>query len=179
MRLGARIFGALAGVLILYLGIGFFLPGTWNARVEARLEAPPGLVIPFLCSPKQWARWNAMPETGSTYVGPPEGAGAGLEWDDPQYGSGSFRITGCEPSGVMDYEVLIESGSLTIRGTVRLEGDGDGTRLIWEESGDFGRNPLMGYAARGMGGSQAKAMEASLDSLAVLLAGDIGAPTPP
>ncbi|MGD2124235.1 MAG: hypothetical protein PVJ76_21070, partial [Gemmatimonadota bacterium] len=66
-----------------------------------------------------------------------------------------------------------------IRGTVRLEGDGDGTRLIWEESGDFGRNPLMGYAARGMGGSQAKAMEASLDSLAVLLAGDIGAPTPP
>jgi hypothetical protein len=179
VKLGAKIFGALAGVLILYLGIGFLLPGTWYAQVEKRLEASPEEVFPFLRSPEQWVRWNAMPETGSAFVGPLEGVGAGLDWDDPRYGSGSFRITRCEPFEFLEYEVLIESGSLTILGSVRLEADGEGSRMTWEESGDFGRNPLMGYAARGMGASQAEAMEAGLDSLTALLQEATRPPTLP
>jgi uncharacterized protein YndB with AHSA1/START domain len=179
MRLGAKIFGALAGILILYLGIGFFLPGSWDAHIEATLDAPPETVFPFLSAPHRWVRWNAMPESGSTVVGPPEGIGAGLDWDDPRYGSGTFRITRSEPHRLVEYEVRIESGALRIQGAVTLEAEGRGCRMRWKESGDFGRNPLMGYAARGMGASQREAMRASLDSLRVLLEREPRTPTLP
>lgn len=179
MRLGAKIFGGLAAILLLFLGIGFFLPGTWNARAERTVPSPPDAVFAFLNSPPLWVRWNAMPESGSNFVGPEEGVGSGLEWNDPRYGSGSFRITLSEPNQRMEYEVQIESGTLAIHGIVRLDAEGQGSRIVWEESGDFGRNPLLGYAARGMGGSQAEAMEASLDSLVVLLEEERRPPTLP
>ena len=169
MRLGAKIFGGLAAILLLYLGIGFFLPGTWHARAERTVQAMPEEVFPFLNSPSLWVRWNAMPESGSSFLGPEEGVGSGLEWDDPRYGSGSFQVKLSRPNRQVGYEVQIESGTLVIIGTVRLEPEGQGSRIVWEESGDFGRNPLLGYSARGMGRSQAQAMEASLDSLVVLL----------
>ena len=168
MKLGAKIFGALAAILILYLGIGFFLPGTWDAEVQGTLDAPPEVVFPFLNSPEQWVRWNAMPESGSTFVGPQEGMGAGLDWDDPRYGSGAFRITRPVPNRVVEYEVEIEAGALRIQGVATLEEEGAGSRI-----------PLMGYAARGMGSSQAAALEASLDTLRVLLGREGRPPTRP
>jgi hypothetical protein len=142
LKLGAKIFGALSGVLILYLLMGVLLPGTWEAEVDAVVPAPPDSVFPFLNRPDQWVLWNAMPESGSSYVGPAEGAGSGLDWDDPRYGKGTYRV------------LLSDPGNLVVR---------------WLERGDFGRNPLMGYAARGMAGSQGEAMRANLDSLTALL----------
>ena len=47
MKLGAKIFGALSGVLILYLVLGLLLPGRWEAEAEAVLPAPPSTVFPF------------------------------------------------------------------------------------------------------------------------------------
>ena len=81
--------------------------------------------------------------------------GAGLHWDDPQYGEGRVRILVSEsghPGGVL---VLVEGGSLEIQGCLLPRPAGAGTRLHWVETGDFGWNPLMGYAARGMAASQA------------------------
>ncbi len=179
MRLGAKIFGALAGVLTLYLAIGYFLPGTWKARAEAKLMAPPDAVFPFINSPIRWVQWNAMPESGSSLIGPEEGVGAGLDWNDPRYGSGSFVITSSQPDRIVEYQVLIESGTLKIHGVVTLEAESGGTWIVWEESGDFGRNPLMGYAARGMGDSQREAMAGSLDALAALLKSENRAPILP
>ena len=169
MKLGAKIFGALAGALILFLTIGILLPGTWEAEADALLPASPSVVFPFLDRPDQWVLWNAMPESGSTYVGPEKGVGAGLDWDDPQYGVGSYRVLESDPPTFVRYEVRIEGGSLTILGRVSLEDQGDRTLIRWVEGGDFGWSPLMGYAAQGMGDSQSEAMQANLDSLKVLI----------
>jgi hypothetical protein len=92
-----------------------------------------------------------------------------LDWDDPRYGKGTYRVLLSDPGNLVEYEVRIEGGSLTIQGTLSLEPEGGGTHLRWLERGDFGRNPLMGYAARGMAGSQGEAMRANLDSLTALL----------
>ncbi|MBT8398355.1 MAG: hypothetical protein HKO65_07355 [Gemmatimonadetes bacterium] len=169
MKLGAKIFGVLAGVLILYLAIGVLLPGTWEAEADALFPAPSSVVFQFLDRPEQWVRWNAMPESGSRFVGPEAGEGAGLDWDDPRYGSGSYRVLVSQPPTLMEYEVKIEGGRLTIQGRISLEDQGNRTFLRWVERGDFGLNPLMGYAARGMKGSQSEAMRANLDSLRVLI----------
>jgi hypothetical protein len=169
MKVGAKIFGVLSGILILYLIIGFILPGTWEAEVEATFPNPPESIFPYFDRVDRWLLWNPMPASGFEAVGPPEGVGSGLEWDDPQYGSGSFEILVSEPDSLVEYEVLVEGGRLRIHGILTLSPDGTGSRLHWTERGDFGWNPLMGYAARGMATSQAEAMTANLDSLAIRL----------
>lgn len=169
MRLGAKIFGTLAVVLIFFLLAGVFLPGTWEAEADALVDAEPAEVFPFLNRPDLWAEWNAMPEAGITFFGAPEGAGAGLEWDDPQYGTGRFELLLSAPEDRIEYEVLIEGGALSILGSLTVRSEGAGARLEWREEGDFGWNPLMGYAARRMGSSQALAMMASLEKLRALI----------
>lgn len=169
MRLGAKIFGTLAVALIFFLLLGIFLPGTWEAKADGFVNAPPTKVFSFLHRPSLWVEWNSMPETGLEFFGPSKGPGAGLKWDDPQYGSGQFRLTESAPGEGIQYEVLIEGGALTIKGTLTMRPEGAGTRLDWRESGDFGWNPLLGYTARKMGASQAMAMTASMEKLKTLV----------
>ena len=169
MRLGAKIFGTVALVLILFLLLGVFLPGTWEAKANGFFSASPARVFPFLNRPDRWVEWNSMPESGLGFFGPPEGADAGLEWDDPRYGKGRFRILRSLPEEGIDYEVLIEGGALTISGTIKIRPEAGGTRLEWREAGDFGWNPLLGYSARRMGSTQGTAMMASLEKLRALM----------
>lgn len=169
MKLGAKIFGALSGLLILYLFLGILLPGRWVAEVDAYLPAAPSSVFPFLNRTDRWIRWNTMPDSNLTMVGPSRGVGAGIRWDDPRYGSGEFEILVSDPPSRVEYQVLIEGGDLAIRGVLELAPEGTGSRLRWTERGDFGWNPLMGYAARGMDETQAEAMRAGLDRLLSLL----------
>jgi hypothetical protein len=169
MKIGARIFGALAAVLLLYLVVGLLLPGEWVAEVEDELHHPPEEVFPLLDNMESWRRWAALPDSGTQLFGPPSGTGAGIRWDDPRYGSGEVRITESRPLASVGYIVEVEGGALTIHGLLTLEASAPGTRLRWREEGKFGWNPLLGYAARGMPASQAEAMRAGLDRLRGLL----------
>jgi hypothetical protein len=179
MRLGARIFGVLSGILLLYLLVGLLLPGSWTATEESSLPVPPSAVYPFLDRLSAWESWTPFPETGLEAFGPSEGAGSGVRWDDPQYGRGEARIVEARPDTSVEYEVLIEGGSLRIHGSLTLTPEGGGSRLRWVEQGDFGWNPLMGYAARGMASSQGEAMKASLARLASVVARRDPPPTSP
>lgn len=169
MRLGARVFGVLSGILLLFILVGILLPGTWSAQQDVFLPGPPSAVFPFLSRLSAWGSWTPFPDTGLEAFGPAEGVGAGIRWNDPDYGRGEARITSLREGRVVEYEVLVEGGSLRIQGRLTLEPDGEGTRIHWTEEGDFGWNPLMGYAARGMASSQGNAMKASLDRLAALV----------
>lgn len=174
MKLGAKIFGLLSALLILYLLLGLLLPGTWEAEVEQLVNAPPAKVFPLLNEPGAWPRWSPMPETGTATFGARSGPGAGLRWDDPQYGKGEVTILDSQENRLVEYRVEVEGGALEVQGTLRLEPIKDGTRIHWKESGDFGWNPLLGYAARSMGSSQRQAMAESLETLARILAASPG-----
>ena len=169
MRLGAKIFGILSGVLILYLALGLLLPSTWEARSEAVLPGLPSEVFPFLNRMDRWVQWNAMPESGTNLFGPEAGVGSGIRWDDPQYGKGQLLIVVSVADSLVEYDVEIEGGALEVHGVLALRQEGMGTQISWVERGDFGWNPLMGYAARGMGTSQAEAMHWNLERLRALL----------
>jgi hypothetical protein len=47
--------------------------------------------------------------------------------------------------------------------------EGDITRVIWEEAGDFGWNPLLGYLAGRMGTLQGEQLSFALETLAAQL----------
>jgi hypothetical protein len=170
MKLGAKIFGMLSGLLLLYLLLGLLLPGRWEAEAEAVIQASPEELFPLLNNLEAWARWSPMPESGQETFGSVSGVGAGLRWDDPQYGVGEVRIISSQANAEVGYEVEVEGGALKIQGLLTLEGEERGTRISWRESGDFGWNPLMGFAARGMASSQGDAMRESLTTLGQLVA---------
>jgi hypothetical protein len=174
MKLGAKVFGVLAGLSGLFLVIGFLLPGTWTAQVDTTLPGPPVDIFPYFNRMSLWPRWSTLPETGIEFFGGAEGVGAGLRWDDPQIGRGELRIIESRVAESVAYEVSVEGGTIRIKGSVRLSASVEGTEVIWREEGDFGRNPLLGYAALGMSESQAMSMQAALDSLRLRLQ-----PTPP
>ena len=166
MKLGAKIFGALSGLLLLYLIIGLLLPGKWEAEAEWVIHATPQEVFPLLDNLEAWAQWSPMPDSGLEAFGAAHGVGAGLRWNDPQYGDGEVRIVASQENSEVQYEVDVEGGALKIQGILSLEGYEGGTRIRWRESGDFGWNPMMGDAARGMASSQGEAMKESLKTLA-------------
>jgi hypothetical protein len=160
----AKVFGTIAAALVTLMLIGFLLPGTWAAEASVEIDASPAEVFPFLNDLSQWAVWTNWGDIESSLSSPSRGVGASRTWNDPNFGSGSVTITGSGPPTFVSYEVEIEGGA-SVGGELTIEDQGGASRVIWREQGDFGRNPLMGYVARGMARSQGAQLAEGLEKL--------------
>jgi uncharacterized protein YndB with AHSA1/START domain len=157
--------GVLATATVGFLLIGFLLPSTWEAEAERTISAPASALFPLLDQARGWPAWTPSPETGLEFFGPDRGEGGGYLWDDPGYGKGRFTLTTVNPDSRIAYRVEVEGGSITIEGTLTLEPSGEGTRVLWRESGDFGWNPLLGYLAGRMATLQGEQLGFALENL--------------
>ena len=160
----AKVFGGIGTVLIILMLIGFVLPGTWSAEASIQIEASPTEVFPFLNDLSRWDTWTNWGDLESEMSDPSVGVGASRSWDDPNFGSGSVTIISSGPPTFVRYEVEIEGGA-SIGGELNIEALGEASRVTWREGGDFGRNPLMGYVARGMAKSQGAQLTEGLEKL--------------
>jgi len=146
----AKIFGGIGTVLVTLLLIGFVLPSTWSAEASIQIEVDPTEIFPFLDDLDRWDEWTNWGDIESTVSFPSRGVGASRTWDDPNFGAGSVTITGSEPTTLVRYEVEVGGGA-SVSGELRIEAREGGSRVTWREDGNLGRNPMMGYVARGMG----------------------------
>jgi hypothetical protein len=108
---------------------------------------------------------------GVELTGARSGEGAGRRWSDPVYGSGSFRIERSEEPARVEYRVEVEGGAIVVLGVLELSRQADGTVVQWREDGEVGWNPLLRYAALGMGESQSQQLAESLARLRTLVEG--------
>ncbi len=177
---GTLVLGGGAFVLVAFLAVGFFLPGTWAATAETTIDAPLDTVQSLLDSPEGWRRWTPWPDSVAPAPGPSRGPGSAMTWVDREFGSGTFRIEGVDGGGADEgprtvaYAVEVEGvagGMLRTAGTVTLMDVGGSTRVVWREEGDLGNNPLMGYWALSMDRAQGTEMGKSLDRLAEVATG--------
>ncbi|HCR04060.1 MAG TPA: hypothetical protein DIU18_02595 [Gemmatimonadetes bacterium] len=152
-------------LLMLALLIGFLLPSRWDVERSAVVSAPPAAVFPWLDNPQRWDQWAPLGEVIATFSGPPRGAGASRRWTHPEVGDGVFTILSTILDREVRYRVEVQGGRMVTEGTLRLSVEGTGTRVTWQEQGDFGRNPLLGYLARSMDRMQGAQMEGSLARL--------------
>ncbi len=173
MRLLIKLLFFFAGLLALFLAVGVLLPGEWSTERSVVIQAPPEVVYLFISGPRGWEEWSLWPEAGMGYEGPDTGPGAVRYWDDPDYGDGRFTVIEADSARSVRYQVEVQGGSLRFEGVVLLEPVPEGTRVTWRESGDFGWNPLLGYAARQMSEAQGAQFEQSLERLGELV------PVPP
>jgi len=164
---GTRILGVGAVLLVLFLAIGYVLPGSWEAEASRVIAAPADEILPLLDSPEGWQQWTPWPQAGVERSGPDRGAGARLAWDDPELGSGSFTLERASSTGV-EYSVDVGDGAMHTAGSISLTPQNGRVEVDWYERGDLGRNPLMGYWALSMGRAQGEELTkglARLDSL--------------
>ncbi len=179
IHVGAWITGTLAALSIAFLVVGFLRPSTWDAGAELWIDAPVEAVYPWVHGAEGWLAWTPAPDQGVERFGPVAGAGSGYRWDDPDFGSGEFRVTAGAPPRKVAYEVQVEGGKIRIQGRLDLEPEGAGTRIRWTESGDFGRNPLLGYMASRMEALQGTQLRQSLETLQSLVTASAEATTEP
>jgi hypothetical protein len=164
-----KVVASLAAFGALVLGVGVALPGTWSAERSTVVGAPPDSVFAWIEAPRRWDRWTPWGGLESTFSGPDRGAGATRSWDDPFMGEGTFTITASERPRRLEYRVEVEDGAMVTRGAFTLDAAGPAsTRVTWRESGDFGWNPLMGYAALNMDRIQGTELERGLVRLRLL-----------
>lgn len=162
---------AIAFLLLGLMGVGLALPGAWRAEATIEIAVPPAVVFPLIEDLHRWDEWTLWGDVASTFAGTPRGTGAIRSWENEDFGSGSIRITEAEELRRVLYEVEVDGGSLTVNGRFEIEATSGGTMIRWEESGDFGWNPLMGYQARFMARAQGAQLRESLERLAAVLQG--------
>lgn len=160
----AKIFGLIAALLLAFMAVGFWLPGTWSAEASIEVPAAPEAVFPLLVDLARWDEWTQWGDVESTLSDQSSGSGAVRSWNDDQYGSGSVTITESRPSELVRYRVRIGEG-VEVIGELKLETSAGGSLVTWREEGDFGHNPLMGYVARSMSDSQGRQLSESLGRL--------------
>jgi uncharacterized protein YndB with AHSA1/START domain len=166
-KLSAFFVALLAALLI----AGWLLPGSWQVHAERVIRAPSDTIFALLGTPRRWDEWTPWPEIPFTYEGPESGAGARRRWDAPDVGAGSFTITDAEPPTLLRYRVDLAGEDFPTVGSFRLEETAEGTRVTWSEEGDFGDNPVLGWAALAMRRRHGRELEARLEALAAAAEG--------
>ena len=161
-----KVLATVSGLLMLALVVGWLLPGRWQVERDALVDASPAVVFGWLEDARRWGDWAPLGDVEASFSGPERGPGATRSWDHPELGDGVFTIVATDPDREVRYRVRVERGSLVTEGTFRLEPEGEGTRVTWQESGDFGRNPLFGFLAPSMDRMQGAQMEGALARLA-------------
>lgn len=165
-----KVVAALGALGILVLGVGLALPATWDVERSLRIDAPPDSIYRWLYDPGAWQEWTVWGGVELVASGPERGAGATLRWDDPYLGDGTFTVVEADPPRMVRYRVEVEGGAMVTEGRLTLtRAEGTGTTVTWEERGDFGWNPMMGYAALNMGRIQGVELERALRRLESLV----------
>ena len=171
MKVATVVLGTGALLLLLFLGGGVLLPGTWRAQASLVIDAEAVAIFPYLATPSLWEEWTPPMGDGVELTGARSGEGAGRRWSDPVYGSGGFRIERSEELARVEYRVEVEGGAIVVVGVLELSRHADGTVVQWREDGEVGWNPLLRYAALGMGESQSQQLAESLARLCALVEG--------
>ena len=130
-------------VLILFAVIGLLLPSSTAVERSIVIEAPAGEVFPHLNGMRAfhaWSPWSAIdPETVYEFSGPEQGVGSRMNWfsGNQQVGQGSQEITLSVPD--REVETRLEFGDQgNGTATFLLEPEGNGTRVRWQFSTEFG-----------------------------------------
>lgn len=145
------IVGALALVLV---GVGFFLPSTFEVRRSIEVRAPADKVYDLVADPRRWSRWSVWqkrdPKMELTFSGPAFGQGAKWAWKSASEGSGQMEFTKVEPNRRIEYSLFFPDFGTRSAGYFAFEPAGAGTRVTWTNAGDMGGNPLKHYLAVAM-----------------------------
>jgi effector-binding domain-containing protein len=134
---------AIVILLILAVGVGFFLPSAVHVERSITIDASKTTVYTLLNrydTFNEWSPWHKRdPNTEYRFEGPDVGVGSKMYWTSEvrEVGSGFQEITSSEPYSLI--QVHLDFGDQgTAEGFYRIEPDEDQVQLTWGFDTEFG-----------------------------------------
>ncbi len=145
-----RVFGyGLATLALLLAGLAGWtltLDSQWRVERSIDIAAPPGPVFAYVSLLRNWPEWTAWtpaeyPDLQYQFSGPEWGVGATQRWHDGAM-RGELRVTEFLPGEYLEYQLQMQDGKTRLRGSLRIEPAGQGSRLRWSCWGESGSSPI-------------------------------------
>lgn len=135
-----KIFGVgLAVIIVLVVGISFFLPKTYHVERTVSIDASPaqvhGLTSDLQNGWPQWEPWGEADDTiVTTYGDLTAGVGASQAWSNKD-GAGSLTLTMCDVAVGVEYDMAFNAGQYVSKGKLSYTPTAGGTDVTWEMEG--------------------------------------------
>lgn len=137
------IFGVLAGIFVLIVIVGTFLPSKLKFSRTLSIDAERKLIFSYLDDLHKWKLWSQWsPENDApitfTYEGKEKGIGAVMRWSGKKMGKGKVEITETTPHKFLHAEISFSSG-FKLQSYFELQQDTDTTHIVWRMEGKVKR----------------------------------------
>lgn len=126
---------------------GFLIPSKWDVTSSVVIHASPERIYPLVSNFKEWEKWspwNASKDATLEYVysGPESGVDARQDWTSKKMGSGWMELTSARPQKGIAYDLHINTNQTqsTLYGSIIFAPADGGTKVIWTDKGDSGKN---------------------------------------
>jgi uncharacterized protein YndB with AHSA1/START domain len=161
--------GALVGLVVLLLVVGFFLPSNFKVERSVVINAPAERVYGLIAAPREWKRWSVWCERDPNmiidYTGSESGAGAAWSWKSETEGNGEMEFTQATPPERVVYELRFPEMGMQSTGVLTVAPADGGVRVNWTNEGDVGGNPLNRWFAMFMDTLVGPDFEAGLNKM--------------
>jgi hypothetical protein len=162
-----------AGALLLACVVSLFIPSRYTVERSVVIERGASEIYPYVNHLKKWQEWTPWtrekyPTMEYSYAGPEEGVGAVSVWKE-ESGNGKLTITRSDSVTGIEYDLEFDNGEMKSRGMIRFESVGQGTRVLWRNTGDVGMNPIGKYFTLFLDGMMGPDFESGLGKLKTLV----------
>ena len=160
----------LLALLVLCIGIGFFLPAKQHIERSIVVRGEAEEVFHVLATLKRWPDWtawttNRFPDMTLRFEGAESGVGATMIAAGKSSGDGTVKIVEANPASGIAYALDFNHGMQVFAGAIRYTNTSDGLRVTWTLDADLGVNPLKRWAGLAMGSLMGGDMEHGLERL--------------
>jgi effector-binding domain-containing protein len=141
-----KILLGIAGLIVLLIIVGFFLPSKIEITRSISISAPAAYSFEEVNNLTNWEKWSYWHSLDSTmklsYGEKHSGPGGWYSWESEEMGNGKLTITDVEANKKINADLdFMDQG--TAKSWFTFEPDGDGTKLTMGFESDFGYNPFM------------------------------------
>ncbi len=161
----------IGAVLLLIMLGGFLLPSSFSAKRSVTVQAPPEAVYDTLLRIQTWPQWHFWLQQadtdskGITFGDTLNGKGASVASSKGKSSSTSIRIVSTQPMRKKINVNMTISGRFTLQSKISLEPNAQGARVVWQDRGNVGMNPVQRYIGLMMPSFLGDGIEESLSQL--------------
>ncbi|MBB3697911.1 SRPBCC family protein [Flammeovirga yaeyamensis] len=129
--------------LVFIIGGALLLPSEYNVHQKIFIKEKPSTIFPFINNLKKWNSWAFIDDENNArlspmYSGPEEGEGAIHTWMDYHGNNAKIQILASEPFEKVKLQMTTNDGAFISDIHFTIEGDQNGSVVVWDEKGDFG-----------------------------------------
>lgn len=148
---------AVVVLIVLFVAVGFIIPGDYSVERSATINAPAAQVHALVGELRNWPKWMPWWDQDATIVTSfgdlTTGVGASQKWTGKD-GEGEVVFTRCDPASGIAYDMVFTQGDTRMpsKAWVEYVAEGEATRVTWKMAGDIETPVIGGYLAAMMDG---------------------------